>query len=76
MSAFTRLYYANRGPGGFGGDDSYDHPFEDAYHDPPVPIVPEEAYGEPAPALYGGARPGPEMRCPRADPRYVARSPD
>jgi hypothetical protein len=71
MSAFTRLYYANRGPGGFGVDDRYDHPFEDTFHDPPVPIVPEDSYDEPAPTLWGG----PEPRLPRTDPRYATRNP-
>ena len=34
MSAFTRLYYANRGLDSYRHDDSYDHAFEDAFHEP------------------------------------------
>ena len=74
MSAFTRLYYANRGLGGVGVDASHDHPFEDTFHDPPVPIAPEDPYGEPAPAPQG-VLPGPGMRQPRTEPRYVTRNP-
>jgi hypothetical protein len=71
MSAFTRLYYANRGLGGFGGEDSDDYSFEGAFHDPPVPIVPEAPFEEPAPTLYGGVRLSSEMR----HPRHAGRNP-
>jgi hypothetical protein len=74
MSAFTRLYYAERGLGAFADDASYAHPFEDAFHDPPVPIVPEEPYADHPPSLWRGVGSAPELRLPRIDPRYAARN--
>jgi hypothetical protein len=74
MSAFTRLYYANRGPDGIGSDASGHHPFEDAFHDPPVTIVPAGP-DERAPSLWGSMRFGAELRLPRTDARYSARNP-
>jgi hypothetical protein len=69
MSAFTRLYYANRGLDRYGIDDSYLYPFEDASHGPPAPIAsPEDPYGDPEPIPYGDVQaPGPELRRPHAD---------
>jgi hypothetical protein len=73
MSAFTRLYYANRGPGGFDRDESHDHPLQ-TFHDPPVPIVPAGPH-EQAPSLWGSMRSGAELRLPRAELRHGARNP-
>ena len=72
MSAFTRLYYANRGPGGFDRDESYDHPFEDAFHGPSVPIVPEHPHDEP-PSLGDVLRS--RAKLPRIDLQHAARNP-
>jgi hypothetical protein len=74
MSAFTRLYYSNRVPGGFGSDGLYDHPFEDAFHDPPVTIVPAGP-DEQAPSLWDGTRGGRELLLPRTELRHGARNP-
>ena len=70
MSAFTRLYYANRGLDRYGIDDSYVYPFEDASHDPSAPIAsPEDPYGGPESVPYDDVQaPSPEMHRPHIDP--------
>jgi hypothetical protein len=67
MSAFTRLYYANRGP------DGTDDPFELAgppVHNPPEPLpFPDDPYRMAGPYVES-RRPRPEMR-QQAAPRQL-----
>jgi hypothetical protein len=67
MSAFTRLYYANRGPDGT--DDPFDLP-DDASRDPHDPLpVPDDPYRMAGPYVES-RRPRPEMR-QQAAPRQL-----
>jgi hypothetical protein len=62
MSTFTRLYYANRDPGG--PEDPFELPA-----DPREPLpFPDDPYRTAGPYVEARA-PGPEMRRRHADPR-------
>jgi hypothetical protein len=66
MSAFTRLYYANRGPGGT--EDPFELP-ADAFHDPREQLLfPDDPYRMAGHSVEARAS-GPDMRGRHADPR-------
>jgi hypothetical protein len=69
MSAFTRLFYENRGLASHGIEEEFDLPGARALHDPPEPpAFPDDPYCTPEPVPRSNRRaPGPDRRRPEAD---------
>jgi hypothetical protein len=64
MSAFTRLYYANRGLGSHGGADDFDRRDDAFHHTPGLAAAPDDPYRIPDRVL------NPDMARPQANSRH------